>query len=143
MRTLFVIAAAALVSCSPSAPREEAAVAPANGAAPAVDRPRPPEPARTDAIPAAFHGVFDSGPQGCERPSEQRLTVTADELRFHESVGAVRGVTVDSPTTIHVAADYQGEGESWRSVRELRLEEGGARLTVSGEGTSLTRTRCP
>jgi len=54
----------------------------------------------------------------------------------------VRGVTIDGPRAIHVAADFQGEGESWSAVRQLRLSEDRARLTISGDGTELVRVRC-
>jgi hypothetical protein len=72
-----------------------------------------------------------------------RLTVSATELRFHESIGTVRQAAVTGLDSVTVEADYQGEGESWRSIRELRLSDGGATLTVSGDGTKLVRVRCP
>jgi hypothetical protein len=67
--------------------------------------------------------------------------VSAGELRFHESIGTVRGVAVEGPDRISVDADYQGEGESWRATQ--RLVRDGDRLTISGDGTSLERVRCP
>jgi hypothetical protein len=103
----------------------------------------PPAPAvRSDAIPAPFLGVYDGSLEACTRPSDERLAVTPRRLRFHESIGTVRIVTAKGPDAIEVEADYQGEGESWRSVRELRLSGGGT-LTVSGDGTRLVRVRCP
>lgn len=123
-------------------PADAAPSAPANAAA--ATNPPPTVrvvPARD--IPPAFHGVYDGDRAACGRPSEYRLTVTARELRFHESIGAVRAVAVEDPEAIHVTADYQGEGESWTNVRRLRLADGGATLTITGEGTSLTRVRCP
>jgi hypothetical protein len=93
-------------------------------------------------IPARFQGVFDQSREACGRASEYRLTVTGRELRFHESVGTVREVRSEGPDAIRIAADYQGEGESWQAMQELRLAEGGATLTIAGEGVNLTRVRC-
>lgn len=97
----------------------------------------------SDSIPAAFHGVYDGSLEGCARPSIERLTVSARELRFHESSGAVRSVAYGGSDAIAVEADYEGEGERWRSLRILALAENGTRLTVKGEGTRLERVRCP
>jgi hypothetical protein len=94
-------------------------------------------------IPAAFHGIYDRSIDSCARPSQDRLTVSARELRFHESIGIVRSVNSGPSDSIRVEADYQGEGESWRAVRELRLSNGGGTLTVGGDGTRLDRVRCP
>ena len=96
-----------------------------------------------DSIPAAYHGVYDISLEACGRPSTDRLTVSARELRFHESVGSVRSVGFGGTGAIAVVADYEGEGERWRSLRILSLAENGARLTIKGEGGSLDRVRCP
>ncbi len=111
-------------------------------AAPEAPSPPPPAPGEAQAIPPAFQGVFDAPRDACAGPSEYRLTVAPGELRFHESIGTVRSVTGDGPDAIRVTADYQGEGESWTNVRTLRLSDGGMTLTITGEGTSLTRYRC-
>lgn len=102
-----------------------------------------PKPVKGDKIPAAFHGVYDSSDEACGRPSDGRLTVSAGELRFHESVGSVLGVIADPSGAIRVEADYQGEGERWRSSRELLLWADGTRLTITGDGTRMVRVRCP
>jgi hypothetical protein len=96
-----------------------------------------------DSIPAAYHGVYEGSLQACARPSDRRLTVSARELRFHESVGSVRSVGFGGSDAIAVEADYKGEGQSWRSLRILKLAENGAKLSVKGEGESLDRVRCP
>ena len=115
----------------------------ANAANAAGPVPAAPGPAAIPDIPAAFRGVYDVDREACSRPSEYRLTIDALRLRFHESIGEVRSVIVDAPDTIRVAADYQGEGERWRNVRTLRLTDGGATLTITGEGITLARIRCP
>jgi hypothetical protein len=121
--------------------------APANHASshahsPSSDTPQHPH-AFVGSIPAAYRGVYDGSLEACARPSVERLTVSARELRFHESVGSVRSVAFGGTGAIAVEADYEGEGERWRSLRILSLAENGARLTVKGEGTSLVRVRCP
>jgi hypothetical protein len=95
------------------------------------------------AIPEPFLGTYDISREDCARSSDGRLTVAPGELRFHESIGTVRKVTVAGADSVTVEADYQGEGESWRNVRELRLAGGGASLTIRGDGIGLTRIRCP
>jgi len=119
-------------------PAAPAAASPAAGVGP----PTHPKPTRSDTIPARFHGLFDASASACGKPGEYRLAVSAKELRFHESAAIVRSVTIDSPDSIHVAGDYQGEGESWKATRQLRLSEGGSKLTVAGDGTELVRIRC-
>lgn len=152
MQAKGLLAGAALVvaGCGPGQraadpAANEAAAAPAPQAraksAPAPARPAS-GPSRADSIPAAFHGVFDSSAQACGRPGDGRLTVTAVELRFHESIGSVRSVIAQSPGLIRVEADYQGEGEQWRNSHALRLSGDGSKLTVSGDGTSFERVRC-
>jgi len=105
--------------------------------------PSHPEPARADAIPPAFHGVYDQSAEACGRPSEYRMTVLPGEVRFHESIGTVRSVAVDSASAVSVAADFQGEGESWRAVHRLELRDGGSRLTMTADDTIVERVRCP
>jgi hypothetical protein len=96
-----------------------------------------------DSVPAAYHGVFDGSPEACARTSDQRLTVSAGELRFYESVGTVRSVGFGGSGALAVEADYEGEGERWRNLRILSLSEAGSRLTIKGDGASLDRIRCP
>lgn len=135
-----------LTSCGGPAEQENEAggVTAANEAAAPANAPAEtpaPAPVVAEGIPEAFRGIYDENEEGCGRPSEYRLTVGAGELRFHESIGTVRRVKVESPTRIEVLADYQGEGESWQNLRTLELD--GKRLTISGEGTEIVRERCP
>lgn len=149
MRGIMVLPAfaALLAACgSPEAePGANLAVAPSAAAqAPATRSEPPPLPTATArTIPAAMLGVYDASLEACGTSSDARLTVSANELRFHESIGTVRKVTATGADAVTVEADYQGEGESWQNARELRLGDGGASLTVSGDGTGLVRVRCP
>ncbi|HYE27762.1 MAG TPA: hypothetical protein VEA61_05960 [Allosphingosinicella sp.] len=125
----------------PAAPAPEPAAA-ANSAGPAAAAPAAPA-ATGKTIPARLVGVYDQSLEACATSSDARVTISPAEIRFHESIGAVRAVATTGRDTVSVEADYQGEGESWRSVRELSLSEGGGRLTISGDGTRLDRVRCP
>lgn len=147
---LFLGVAGLLAACGPREPG--APPAPPTGSTPATATPAetavPPAPAEAKpiaaaAIPSSFHGVYDASVEACARPSDARLTVSEQELRFHESIGTVRTVVPAGAGSVSVEADYQGEGESWRSVRELRLGGGGSTLTISGDGIRFTRVRCP
>lgn len=148
MRTIGHACCAAflLASCSESAPVDsnDSPEATENGALASPPPPvRQPIPEPGDSIPSAFHGTYDESREDCERPSEYRLRVEARALRFHESIGEVKGVSVEGPRLVSVSADYQGEGESWHSVRRMHLSDDGATLTVSGDGTEMVRIRCP
>lgn len=151
MRAKRLLAAIVLVlaGCGPGGKAADVAAneASAPNAAPPGRKPAaspaPPASRRVgDSIPAAFHGVFDTSARACGRPGDGRLAVAARELRFHESIGSVRSVAVESPGLIRVDADYQGEGEKWRAGHALRLSGDGSKLTVSGEGMSFERVRC-
>lgn len=136
MRIFAPIAAAALVltSCGRGAPAPEG-----NDAAAPPPVPAPP---RANLIPVPFHGLYAATAAGCARADETRLTVTAGELRFHESIGAVRAVAVEAPGRVRVTSDFEGEGESWRATHRLSLSNGGATLAVGGSGTHFVRVRC-
>jgi hypothetical protein len=107
--------------------------------------PEVPEPkqASAAAVPDAYHGTWEETPADCDAPSELRLRISAGELRFYESIGTVTAVAPVESNVISVTADFQGEGESWSAVRELRLFDAGASLTVTGDGEMQTRVRCP
>jgi hypothetical protein len=114
-----------------------------NQADPAAPAPPPSaEGSPSAAIPAAFRGVFDRDREACAARSVYRLIVSADSLRFHESLGRVRSVAVDGPNAISVAADYEGEGDSWSATQRLSLSGDGDRLTIVGRGTETIRVRC-
>lgn len=151
MRANPILAAALLMAgCGAETERagnssQAAAVPPpSTPSAPNVPAPSPsPKAAAAAPIPAAFHGDYDESIEACGRAGDGRLTVSARELRFHESLGTVRKVAVQPDGTIQVEADYEGEGEAWRSRRALALSEKDARLTISGDGTRMVRVRCP
>lgn len=155
MRLAVLLAAATLASCgepdagdrSETANKVVAAQEAAVNAAmpPALDVPAnvaAAAPLATVAIPAPFQGVYDESEEACARPSEYRLSISDKALRFHESIGTAATVIMKNARSVSVLADYEGEGEKWRSRRQLDLSEDGRTLIVSGEGTRLTRVRC-
>lgn len=94
-------------------------------------------------IPSSFRGEWNADLEACGTGSSvTRLRISADQMRFYESVGAVREVVIESNRVITVTAEYQGEGDTWQDERRLSLSENGNSLTVSN-GTELVRNRCP
>ncbi|MBV8686723.1 MAG: hypothetical protein JOZ90_03655 [Alphaproteobacteria bacterium] len=93
-------------------------------------------------LPAAYRGSWDVSHAACGRAGETRLTVTAAELRFHESLGRIVRVVREGPRRVALLVLYEGEGERWRARQRLRLSPDGARLTISGGGPATTRLRC-
>ena len=95
------------------------------------------------AIPSRFQGEWNQDPSACGTgASDTRLRIGAEELRFYESAGDVSEVEVVNDRVIDVTASYSGEGQSWTNKRRLTLSEDGGTLTVSGDGATMTRTRC-
>ena len=95
-------------------------------------------------IPGRFHGFYDRDRVACASAgSEERLQVSAESLRFHESIGQVRGISPEDDGAILVEADFQGEGESWRNILRLSLGAGGTLTVTQPDGSSLTRIPCP
>jgi hypothetical protein len=101
------------------------------------------QPVASNAIPAAYHGVFDQTAAACSAASSiYRLTVTGDEMRFHESLAEVESVTPEGGDAIRVAANYSGEGMTWSNIQRIALSNGGQTLTITGEGRPVRRVRC-
>jgi hypothetical protein len=144
---LLSAAAASLAACGPpdkaDVTTEDNFIASEEQAAPAPEAKVPAHSAiQSAAIPAAFLGVYDRDEAACTAPGEYRMEVRPGEIRFHESIGKVRKVTILDQDRASVEAAYQGEGESWSNVRELRLSDGGRTIAVSGDGADIVRHRC-
>ncbi|OHE83744.1 MAG: hypothetical protein A2579_07345 [Lysobacterales bacterium RIFOXYD1_FULL_69_11] len=129
---------------------------PAAPVEPAPDDARPPaddggdgtdagDDAPASTIPARWHGDWAADDAGCREPDAhiERLTISADELRFHESIAVPRSVETLDADSIRVESDYAGEGQQWTATQVLRLSNGDASLQVDGpDGASMTRVRC-
>lgn len=98
----------------------------------------------TDGIPAALQGQWTGAKEKCGDPaSVQALQVTPDELIFHESAGTITKVVRGEKGAVAIDADFTGEGESWTKRLEMRLADGGQRLSVTNDGQTIIRKRCP
>ncbi|MFC3712751.1 hypothetical protein ACFOMD_09230 [Sphingoaurantiacus capsulatus] len=113
---------------------------PFKGCAAPADAPMPPEPT---AIPAVFIGLWAKDEEGCRVPASsiEWVRVTSQALRFHESLGTLRGVRASNADSVELDLAFEGEGETWQAIRTLRRS--GDVLTISGKGVApLRRIRC-
>src|SRR3546814_9422628 len=113
----FLVAVACTADEAPP-PANDPTEAEADGelapAPPAVDNlAEPPGPGSSavPTIPAAFRGEWNAEPSACGGATETRLRIEPDRLRFHESLGTVREVKIESDRAIEVTAAYEGAGE--------------------------------
>ena len=129
-----------------SAPAQDGPMPPADDAGDDADAPADaPAGAPGTTIPARWHGDWAADEAGCREPDAhiEGLTVSADELRFHESIAVPRRVDRLDADSIRVESDYDGEGQQWTATQVLRLSDGDATLQVDGpDGASMTRIRC-
>lgn len=139
MRTIAVmIAGLALAACQPSEP-ELAGPPPEATPEPA---PATPPPLATPAIPSKFLGKWDASAEECGRASIMTLTISENELRFHESIGEIETVTEEGPNAVTVAGPFEGEGEQWQGTMRLELSPDGNTLTTTNNATVTPRVRC-
>jgi hypothetical protein len=91
-------------------------------------------------IPRAFVGEWNTDPGACGTGlSDTRLRIESGRLRFYESDGDVRDVTVHNSRSVTVNASFSGEGQTWNDTVQMTLSRSGNELTIDG----FTRTRCP
>ena len=96
---------------------------------------KPPEAAAgagdATAIPAVLQGRWGLVPADCEpgrADAKGLLTITADELRFYESVGTLDDIDEAGPARVRATFDFTGEGMSWERDVLFELEDDGATL---------------
>jgi hypothetical protein len=92
--------------------------------------PSPPAPASTE-LPTALRGRWGLVPADCTSTrgdAKGLLTVSANELRFYESVGTLGTITESAPTRIRAAFDFEGEGMTWQRDMVLDVQDDGATL---------------
>jgi hypothetical protein len=137
---LFVLTALTLAACSAEAPTPEASTTPAEAATSAAVEPTatPPiaapeaPPLRT--IPAAFHGRWGLVPADCTSTlgdAKGLITVTADAIRFYESVARPAALTPVGERRLDGNYSATGEGQTWTLLQRLEL---------GADGNTLTRT---
>ena len=133
-----MMAFATLAACSREPPAPEAsatdAASPAaveSTATPAVAAPEAP-PLR--AIPAVFHGRWGLVRADCTSTrgdAKGLITVTADAIRFYESVARPAVLTPVGERRLDGNYAATGEGQTWALLQRLEL---------SADGSTLTRT---
>lgn len=98
------------------------------------------------AIPARFHGRWGRTADDCAASrdvAEGLLTITADGLRFYESVARPAGDIETVGNSFSAQFSFSGEGETW-TRREVLILEDGKLVRTSGEsadGVSYVRCR--
>jgi hypothetical protein len=140
-KLVLVVAGLVLAACQPQEP-ELAGPPPAESTPAPAPAPVEPPPLAT-AIPAKFHGKWDASAEACGRASIMTLTVSANELRFHESIGEINSVTPEGENAVTVKGRFEGEGEQWEGTMRLELSADGNTLTTTNNGTVTPRVRCP
>lgn len=168
MRTFILIGLALLAGCDDRKPPETEGIdrAPIETADPAprtpasnpaeetppVEAPPPDATARNDrndnsadpsAIPAALRGQWTGLDERCgDRGAVLALELSPRELLFHESAGTVKRIEAAPGDATRVTADFTGEGESWTRTLLLKPSANGQRLTITQQGSTVTRKRC-
>lgn len=129
-------AAPALPAESPSATATPAATASA---------------ADADTIPTLLRGRWGLVPADCTSTrgdAKGLLTVSADQLKFYESVAELGVVKAHGADTITGAFEFTGEGQTWVLDVTLSTPDGGKTLVRKDTGPDaapepLTYTKCP
>jgi hypothetical protein len=96
-------------------------------------------------IPAAMHGRWALTPADCTSTrgdAKGLLIVSADQLKFYESVGRPAGELKTSPDSATGDFAFTGEGMSWKKYEALELQSGKLVRTESDPMTSFTYARC-
>lgn len=137
-RIVVLIAGLGLAACQPKEP--ELAGPPPQEVAPA---PAPVEPPPlVVGIPAKFQGKWDKSAAACATASIMTLTISSNELRFHESIGEITRVMPEGENAVKVAGPFEGEGEKWDGEMRLELSADGNTLTTTNGQSVTARVRC-
>lgn len=128
---LLGLAACARDEPAPAETRQSPSIPAAPASSPV---PPAPAPARTPAIPDRFQGIWDHEKGSCDPASDLRIEIAERGITFHESHGAVTGLTVESPERITVELAMRGEGEKWTMRRTFTLADGGSVLVTASPG---------
>ncbi len=93
-------------------------------------------------IPASLQGHWSGVTARCgDRSDDQELTIDPGKLVFHESVGTVDRVERKADGYA-VRAEFTGEGQSWTRTVTFKPSADGKTLTMTNDGTAVTRKRC-
>ena len=94
-------------------------------------------------LPAAFTGRWAPDVAACTEPASiEGITIAADAIHFHESVGTPRAVHPEGEDIATVVFAYVGEGEQWEAEQRLRLRDADTLEITGPDGLQLQRVRC-
>ena len=99
----------------------------------------------TTKIPAALHGRWGMAPGDCTSTrgdAKGLLTITADEMRFYESVAVPAAELAVAPDSIRGNFNFTGEGQSWTKFQALRLQGQELVRTESNPTASYSYAKC-
>ena len=124
-------------------PAQEAAVAPeVSNAVPSSGLAALPD---SVTIPTFLHGRWGLTPGDCTSTrgdAKGLLVVSADQLKFYESVGKPTGPLEVSPDSASGDFAFTGEGMTWKKYQALELQNGKLVRTESSPMASFTYARC-
>jgi hypothetical protein len=125
-------------------PAQENAVAPetaSNSADPALNEIE----LTSSKIPAVLHGRWGLTPEDCTSTrgdAKGLLIVSADQLKFFESVGKPAGDLKLSPDSASGDFNFTGEGMTWKKYQVLEVQNGKLVRTESSPMASFAYARC-
>ena len=96
-------------------------------------------------IPAMFHGRWGLTPEDCTSTrgdAKGLLIVSADQLKFYESVAKPAGELTVSADSASGDYNFSGEGMNWKKYQALEIQSGKLVRTESSPMTSYTYARC-
>lgn len=117
------------------APPEQPGSAPTPSAAPSPTASASPD--SGTGIPTALHGRWGLVPADCTSTrgdNKGLLTITADMLRFYESVGKIGNMAERGPDRIVADFAMTGEGQEWTRRMTLDVQDGGKTLVRREQG---------
>ena len=124
----------ALAACSETKQPAPLATSDAVDAAPAMPEasmspgPSASPPEAEKSIPLALRGRWGLVPADCTSTrgdAKGLITISADSLRYYESVAKLSKVTERSDTSLAAGFAFSGEGIEWQRNMTLKLQDGG------------------
>ncbi len=86
------------------------------------------------AFPKGFQGRWGLVANDCTSTrgdAKGLMTVSGDQLRFYESVGTVKVLTIKSPESVTADLAFEGEGQTWKRTIDFALADGGKTMVRS------------
>ena len=96
-------------------------------------------------IPSVLHGRWGLTPEDCTSTrgdAKGLLIISADQLKFYESVGKPAGELKVSDDSASGDYNFSGEGMTWKKYQVLEIQSGKLVRTESSPMTSYTYARC-